>query len=96
MSEEIEKITRKLKVAEMKKGLKDLANRIRKSKPYGPSWEARHLHMLYGVYRGVRMELIESRSRTEICEYTLTKMCEKFEVEVDCDKIIRHSRSILI
>lgn len=86
-------------ILSMKTRLKELAVYIRenrKSYLWSERTEARHLHMLYGIARGVPMEHIESKSRTMLSEYWLKKTAETFGLEVDHDEVIRYSRSILI
>ena len=92
----------KSKILKMQTELIRLANKIRSNRrernfcTWSLSDKARHLHMLYGVVRGLSMESIESKSRTVLSGYTLQKLCEEFELEVDCEKIICHSRSVII
>lgn len=86
------------KIQQMKERLIELATKIRKDKPYSwfASHEARHLHMIYGVVRGVPMDRIEAKCRTLLCEHELGKINKNYELEVDCVKVICHSRSVLI
>lgn len=91
----------KTKIYEMQQELKALAQSIKANKPhtYNDSINARHLHMVYGVLRGVPMSAIEAKCRTPICNYYLSKIVTKYnltEEEINCDEIICYSRSVLI
>lgn len=89
-------MTNLVKIHNMKERLKELATKIRESKPhsYPLDTECRHLHMIYGVFRGIPMKSIERKCREPLQEYYLKKIIEKFEVEVNYDEIIRYSCSI--
>ena len=87
------------KVLNMKRELVRLANHIkenRKNHCWSERTDARHLHMLYGVFRGLPMARIEAKCREPLSEYWLQKINEKFDLGVNCEEVIRYSRSVLI
>lgn len=87
------------KILKMKRELIRLADHIRKNRQnycWKERVDARHLHMLYGVFRGLPMERIEAKCREPLSKYWLDNLVEKFDLGVSCDEIIRYSRSILI
>ena len=86
---------------DIKNRLKQLASSIKESKSKKEyagvySHKARHLHMLYGVIRGVPMGKIEAKCRVPLDLYTLSSLAERYDMEVDCEKIVCYSRSVLI
>ena len=83
--------------SELKENAKTIKEaRSKKDRAFPLSHRTRHLHILYGVLRGVPLESMEKKCHSPLEEYAFKAIEKKYNTGVDYDEIIRYSRSVLV
>lgn len=81
----------------LKSALKQIAHQIKtEGKDYYLSAKARHLHIVYGLYRGMEISRMEKKCRSPLCLYYFDQIEREFNLGLNYEEAIRYSRSVLV